>query len=426
MQLPKNISEIRWKNKDTKRYEIRYRVRVNRKDLKIDKMFDDLNEAKELAFQTYSQAGRKNIANAKEEKLTSYEIALKDAMQNPNFSYFIDMYERKYIDNNDQNLHPAKKRSISINKNRLKTIQNLLICYAPSHLRGEEFTGWFDPKTIFKDNKKRLGDFELRELDRAVADEYVRERLKTASKSTVKREIGQLQTIINKLQYIAPQSAKMLAENPFKFYDRKLLKGHDEKRERRITPKEEEKLFLRLAGMRNHAMLQIVSLALATGMRRSEIIYLNWSNIKDNSIELQAEATKSGKRKLLLTDEAKAILKTIKKIDGQERLFKYTIEGFKTNFYRAVKQAGIENLKFHDFRREFITRMIVALQNPNAITVSQFVGMKSVEHIERQYIKPVLEERKEAIDNIETLMKSVGHAKLKMLAHYAQTLIQDK
>lgn len=426
--LPRGITLVRWKNKNEKKEEVRYRVRIDRKDLKIDKVFERLDEAEDLIDSVSTKRKREKFIQEQESARQEMIRIVERDMAIRKFKEYVDTYKKKYISNIEENAHAVKKRSVKINENRISVILKTLVPYVPTGVK--EITGFIELNPALQPyvrnggsevGYKELGDFDIDEIDESVATSYIEERLKKGlAKSTIRREIGQLQTIFSKLKFFAPATAKLLgAKNPFEGCDKSKLKGHGEKRERRLEGNEEEKLFLRLASMRNPAMLQITALALATGMRRSEVLYLEWEWIAENSITLPTTLTKTNtKRKVFLNEDAKQIIKTIQKVDGQKRLFKYTIEGFKTNFYRAVKQAGIENLHFHDFRREYISRMVQALATPNAVFIAQMAGMKSVRHVEDAYMKKALDEKNESVENVETLMKSVGHTKITTLAHY--------
>lgn len=426
-QLPKGITEVRWKNKDQRKSEIRYRVRINRKDIKVDQLFDNLEQAKEYVRTASSQAGRALLVEQQKEAMVQ---AVFETLSNQNLMHYVQTYIQHYIQKDPKTMTATQKRSMGININRLNTILATKVPYTPENIK--KMTGFYELNTSlhkhFRDGGadvglKPLGEFPIFEVDQVVATDYIRERLKVASKPTVRREVGQMQTFFNKLKYFAKSTSDLIAKNPFENADKSLLKGHNRKRKRRLATNEEDKLFLHLAGMRNPAMLQIVALALATGMRRSEVLFLQWDYLRDGYIELPEDVTKAGEeRRVFLSSEAQQIIGTIKKVEGQKRLFKYTIDGFKTNFYRAVKACGIENLRFHDLRREHISRMVLALNNPNAALIGELIGMKSARHLQEEYIEPTLDSARVGISDTKGLMQSVGHKKIGMLAHYTNIL----
>jgi hypothetical protein len=45
--VPRGILEVKWKNSTSKEKQIKYRVRISRKNLKADEYFDTLEEAKD-------------------------------------------------------------------------------------------------------------------------------------------------------------------------------------------------------------------------------------------------------------------------------------------------------------------------------------------------------------------------------------------
>ena len=56
-----------------------------------------------------------------------------------------------------------------------------------------------------------------------------------------------------------------------------------------------------------------------------------------------------------LLSEAKAVIERMPRKD--ERIFPYSSDSVSTGFRRITKQCEIENLKFHDFRHEGISRL---------------------------------------------------------------------
>ena len=279
---------------------------------------------------------------------------------------------------------------------------------------------------------KPLGDFLIAEVDASVATNFIRARLTAGcAKSTVKREVGALQTVFNKLRFLDPEAWRRMPdrENPFAGADKSLLEGHKRRVRRRLSPEEEAALFRVLGGMRRKAMLQIVALAMTTSMRRGECLFLRWSQVKETYIQLEAEETKSGEdRSVLLSKDAKAVLASIERVPGRDRLFDYTADGFKTNFARALKKAGIADYRFHLLRHESISRAIENLADPSAVMLSQLTGMKSTRHLQEQYIDPHAEDeiaKRGQITSVAALMKSVGHADMQTLNHYTN-LLADK
>jgi integrase len=115
---------------------------------------------------------------------------------------------------------------------------------------------------------KRLA--ELRTEDFA---EYRDERLRTVKPTTLKR---QLNPIHHAFEVARDEWGLPIKINPL----RKLkLKLNEKARERRLRPGEEERLMAATAKCRNGVVLPVTMFALATAMRRGEVLAMTWTDV---------------------------------------------------------------------------------------------------------------------------------------------------
>ena len=126
-------------------------------------------------------------------------------------------------------------------------------------------------------------------------------------------------------------------------------------RERRLEEGEYEKLKVAAESCRNLLLWPVIEFALATAMRRSEILSLEWSNIDLGNGIATLPNTKNGKhRRVPLSPSA---LETLKQLPHKaDQAFRTTDHAIRQGWDRLVRRAGIENLKFHDLRHEAISR----------------------------------------------------------------------
>lgn len=126
----------------------------------------------------------------------------------------------------------------------------------------------------------------------------------------------------------------------------------------------------------NDQIKDIITLAVETGMRRSEIVFLDWSEVDldRRTIKLPAERTKSRTARLIpLTQIASEALKKKDKRSG--RVFSVQPVSVSVAFTKATRDLGIQNLHFHDLRRTAATRLRQAGVDP--WTIRQITGHKS-------------------------------------------------
>jgi integrase len=139
--------------------------------------------------------------------------------------------------------------------------------------------------------------------------------------------------------------------------------GLDGERSRRLEVSgfedEERKLFAALQDCRNPLVSDFFLIGLETGIRRGELLKLMWSdvNLELGYITLSAKITKNKKpRQVPLTQAAMDSLgrmerKGTKIFEGETR------DSIKCAFNRACRRAGIKNLRNHDLRHEFTSRL---------------------------------------------------------------------
>jgi len=126
-------------------------------------------------------------------------------------------------------------------------------------------------------------------------------------------------------------------------------------RERRLEKGEYEKLKVAAKSCRNLLLWPVIEFALATAMRRSEILSLEWSHIDLGAGIATLPNTKNGKqRRVPLSPSALEILKQLPHEADQP--FTTTDYAIRQGWDRLVRRAGIKNLKFHDLRHEAISR----------------------------------------------------------------------
>jgi len=193
---------------------------------------------------------------------------------------------------------------------------------------------------------------------------YRDERLKTVKPITLKRELSPLH---NLFEVARDEWGLPLHENPL---SKLRLKTSQERRERRLKEGELERLISSARSCRNRLILSIILIAVATGMRRGEILTLRWENIDQNRRSLLIRQTKNGhSRTLPLTKAMDDVLEGVPRIG--DRVFPITPNAFRLAWQRLRARAGIDDLHFHDLRHEAISRFFEqGLTTPEVALIS--------------------------------------------------------
>lgn len=205
---------------------------------------------------------------------------------------------------------------------------------------------------------------EIKPCDIAAARDA---RLKLVSSGSVRREIDALSAVFSH----ACKEWQLCDSNPISGI-RKPAPGRA--RDRRLLPGELERVVA--AGHQSPDLDAIIHLALETGMRRSELLCLEWRNINMKDRVAHLPITKNGDpRNVPLSREAVAVLERLpRNIDG--RIFHKNGTSLSDAFTRAVQRARREyetecsqngkepdpkflvGLRLHDLRHEFASRLI--------------------------------------------------------------------
>jgi integrase len=249
--------------------------------------------------------------------------------------------------------------------------------YASEVYRLQTLNGFF--------GKYRLGD--LRAED---AEKFKMERCKTVQPATVNRELGNLKNMM-----AVACKWSILERNPFAGV--KLLHV-PQKPERVLSGAEEVALLAACDKVRAPHLRPIIILALNTGMRKGEILSLEWPQVDPDQRMIRVLNSKSeaGQRSIPMNGAVHSLLSTLPRHRGTPLVFPshrnpgQRMRDHKVGFLKAVRLAGIPHIRFHDLRHTFATRLV------------------------------------RAGADIITVQRLLGHAKISMTARYAHSLLHDR
>jgi integrase len=236
---------------------------------------------------------------------------------------------------------------------------------------------WFDAKGKFQRSEKTvhyqlvnladglgpnrlLHDIALADLDR-----YIAERRATVKNSSVNRETALLRRVI---EWHAARGvdAPAIAWKEVKLREPKPVT-------RVLTDDEQRRLFLTLPD----SLKPIVAFALLSGQRKAEIVTLRWSDVDFAAARATVWAKGGRRHSFPLTPQLTAIIANQPKVcaqvftyvaersaprrkDRPQRVkgvrYPFSTQGWDKKWRRALKDAGIEEYRFHDNRHTAATR----------------------------------------------------------------------
>ncbi|ODR96660.1 shufflon-specific DNA recombinase [Methyloceanibacter superfactus] len=213
-----------------------------------------------------------------------------------------------------------KKRGYEVERIVLTAFLRHPICRKPlSHIRTEDFATYRD------------------------------ERLKTISMTSLKRQLSPLH---NLFEVARDEWGLPLPENPL---GKLRLSASQRRRERRLNEGELDRLMAAAGSCRNPLIVPIILFAVATGMRRGEILNVRWDHIDREGRSLLIPHTKNGhSRTLPLMRETTEVLDTLSEMG--DWVFPMSGNAFRLAWDRLRARAGLADLHFHDLRHEAISR----------------------------------------------------------------------
>ncbi len=226
------------------------------------------------------------------------------------------------------------------------------------------------------------------------------------SKAAVQRELELLSGI-----FTMSVHNNLIESNPV----RKVRKFKlDNQRVRYLTAEEEQRLMQVLIGRRAY-LRPIFVLALNTGMRRGEILSLEWWQVDFLRNNLIVTKTKTDKTRFLPMNKAVRDELQMLKAEADDKS-RFVFESpkklgeplgeIKKAFKAVLKDAGIEDFHFHDFRHTAATRLAEA--GADVYLIAEILGHSNVQ-MSFRYTHMTDERKRRALAALEGYEDNSGH-----------------
>ena len=143
----------------------------------------------------------------------------------------------------------------------------------------------------------------------------------------------------------------------------------ERKRERFLSPDETRRLgeVLDQAEAEGGASVYAVAairLLMLTGCRLNEILSLRWDDVDRTAGELRIRDGKTGPRSVPLTPTVREVLAAIPRVPGNpwvivsSRPGVHRLSTIREHWYRLQSQAGLDDVRIHDFRHSYASRAL--------------------------------------------------------------------
>jgi len=185
-----------------------------------------------------------------------------------------------------------------------------------------------------------IASLPLDKLTPSVLARYRDARLLVVSGPSVRRELAILQHC---LEVARKDWGVPLPRNPME----DVRKPQSAKaRSRRLTSEDAQNLTHGLQKTRSRLLADIIRFAIATGMRRGELLALTWKNVDAKARTAYLPHTKNGEpRTVPLSPDALRVLSRRERTDGEDRVFPTSANAVRLAWERLKRRAGIEDLR---------------------------------------------------------------------------------
>ena len=211
-----------------------------------------------------------------------------------------------------------------------------------------------------------FGRRKLRSITHGDVEDYKRMRISTPTRKGTERAIASVNRELELLRQIFNYAKRQawLERSPFDFGDALIVKSAEVSRERTLSDEEEVRLLAVCYGRLAH-LRPIIITAVDSGLRRGEMFKLTWADVDfvSKTITLPMLITKTLRsRSVGMTDRmCDELLSLYEESDKQRDSLVFGItDNVKNSWYSACRRAGIEDLRLHDLRHTYVSRLITA------------------------------------------------------------------
>ncbi|MCP4628148.1 MAG: site-specific integrase [bacterium] len=124
----------------------------------------------------------------------------------------------------------------------------------------------------------------------------------------------------------------------------------------------------------------IITCAINTGLRKTELLTLKWDQIRNGQLYIKGKGEK--RREVPINDDMSDLLKDIRRREGLRSNYVFTYQGqpitntVENSFKSALRRAGIENFRFHDLRHTFASWFV--MRGGDLKTLQEILGHSDI------------------------------------------------
>ncbi len=143
------------------------------------------------------------------------------------------------------------------------------------------------------------------------------------------------------------------------------LEREPQGRLRWLEPDEEARLLEACGKSKNRELASVVTVALETGLRKSELLGLTWDRVDMSRGVLRLEVTKSGRRREVPMRQV--VYDVLVALPGSREGRMFRTQSVRNAFESAVKAAKLDDFHFHDARHHFASWFMMRGGSPQEL-----------------------------------------------------------
>ena len=246
---------------------------------------------------------------------------------------------------------------------------------------------------------------KLADITSGHVSDFLTARLGKVSKSTVRKELIALKHLLR----LACGEWKLLPRSANPALDVTAPKVRDE-RTQHLCPEQ----FRRFLAASPEAYQPIFALLVATGMRRSELVYCKWKYVDGSRILLPTSKNEEPKE-IHLNSLAQQVLASIRQGGPEDRLFPDTNPvAVSVAFHRVCDVLGISDIRLHDLRHTFATWL--RQQGIELDIIASQLGHRDL-RMTKRYARIASAQVKQAVDVVDSVLSAGGGAETSDVRH---------
>jgi site-specific recombinase XerD len=253
--------------------------------------------------------------------------------------------------------------------------------------------------------RKCFHDMTLADIKPRTISSYVDSRKREGAKvATINRELGLLSKAFN----LALKQWEWCTENPCSRIQRE---PENNRIDRWLTQEEEAALLKGGQGYLNGQLVEIIVLALNTGMRQGELLSLKWTDVDLFRKVVSVRKTKNKEPKVIPLNKAayEMLLEKSRVVNISGYVFA-TQNGtmisrwnLRREFMNALAKAEITGFRFHDLRHTFATKLVQA--GIDLYRVARLLGHRDITSTQR-YAHHYPESLRSSVEILDICYKS--------------------